>query len=138
MCVATETRGSRPTRQQRKGSDVSAGRAAGSMLSLATCCALATAITPGCRAPRPPLSVEHEDPGIKIPAMKKAVREQDRSVVPQLVEDLASDDPAVRFFAIRALEELTGRTFEFQYFEDEEVRKAALEQWKQWLSEQPQ
>jgi hypothetical protein len=83
------------------------------------------------------LTVTHDDPGIKIPAIKKAVREKDRSVVPRLVEELSSDDPAVRFYAIGALEELTGQTLGYQYFEDDEGRKPAIQKWKKWLADQP-
>ena len=90
-----------------------------------------------CTAPRPPLTVTNEDPGIKIPAIKKAVREKDKSVIPRLIEELNSDDPAVRFYAIEALEELTGQTFEYQYFQDEDGRKPAIERWKKWLAEHP-
>jgi len=90
-----------------------------------------------CTAPRPPLSVTHEDPGIKIPAIKKAVREKDKSVIPRLIEELNSDDPAVRFYAIGALEELTGQTLGYQYFQDEDDRKPAIERWKKWLAEHP-
>ena len=96
-----------------------------------------SAVAASCTAPRPPLTVTHEDPGIKIPAIKKAVREKDKSVVPRLIEELNSDDPAVRFYAIGALQELTGQTFGYQYFQDEEGRKPALEKWKKWLAEHP-
>ena len=110
-------------------------RADGATLIFACC--VAAAATTSCTAPRPPLTVTHDDPGIKIPAIKKAVRENDKSVVPQLVEELSSDDPAVRFFAIQALEELTGQTFGYQYFEDEAGRMTAVGKWKQWLAGQP-
>ena len=110
-------------------------RADGAILTLACC--VAAAFASSCRAPRPPLTVTHDDPGIKIPAIKKAVREKDKSVVPRLVEELSSDDPAVRFYAIGALEELTGETFGYQYFEDEDGRKPAIEKWKKWLADQP-
>jgi hypothetical protein len=97
------------------------------------CCAAAAA----CTAPRPPLTVTDEDPGIKIPAIKKAVREKDKSVIPRLIEELNNDDPAVRFYAIEGLEALTGQTFGYQYFQDDDARKPAIEQWKKWLAEHP-
>ena len=110
-------------------------RADGAIRTLA--CGVVAALAASCTAPRPPLTVTHEDPGIKIPAIKKAVREKDKSVVPRLVEELSSDDPAVRFYAIEALEELTGETFGYQYFQDEDGRKPAIEKWKKWLADQP-
>jgi HEAT repeats len=97
---------------------------------------LALASLAACSAPRPPLSVKSEDTDVKILAIKKAVRARDKSVVPQLVEDLSSDDPAVRFYAIEALQELTGQTFEYRYYEDDNARKPAIEKWKQWLAGQ--
>jgi len=90
----------------------------------------------GCTAPRGPIEVTNPDPSGKIPAMKKAVREHDLSVVRQLIKDLDSDDPAVRFFAIHALQELTGQRYGYEYYADELGRKPALDQWKMWLAQQ--
>jgi hypothetical protein len=109
-------------------------------LVVAVCCVAGLLVLPSasmsCTAPRTPLSIEHEDPGIKIPAIKKAVREKDKSAVPKIVEQLDSDDPAVRFYAIQALEDLTGETFEYQYYHDEGQRKPAIEKWKNWVAGQ--
>ena len=91
-----------------------------------------------CRAPRPPVSIKNEDTDIKVLAIKKAAREKDKSAIPQLVEELSSDDPAVRFYAIEALDELTGQTMGYKYFEDEDGRKEAVDQWKKWLADRPQ
>jgi hypothetical protein len=90
----------------------------------------------GCSAPRPTIEVTNPDPSGKIPAMKKAVREHDLSVVRQLVKDLDSDDPAVRLFAIHALGELTGQRYGYDYYADEVQRKPALAQWQRWLAQQ--
>ena len=76
------------------------------------------------------------DPSGKIPAMKKAVREHDLSVVRQLVKDLDSDDPAVRLFSIHALQELTGQRYGYDYFADDLQRKPALSRWQMWLAQQ--
>jgi hypothetical protein len=89
-----------------------------------------------CAAPRPPLIVTDPDPSVKIPAIQKAVRENDRSAVPQLIKDLASDDPAVRLYANRALEQLTGKSFGYRYFADEDQRDAAVKKWRQWFDDQ--
>jgi hypothetical protein len=110
-------------------------RVAVAIFTLAGVC-VAAASGVSCTAPRPPLSVKSEDTDVKVLAIKRAVRAKDRSVVPQLVADLSSDDPAVRFYAIEALEELTGQTFEYRYYEDEDGRKPAVEKWKKWLAEQ--
>jgi hypothetical protein len=90
----------------------------------------------GCNAPRGPFVVTDPDPANKIPAIKKMVRAKDMSSARQLVKDLDSDDPAIRFYAIGGLQRLTGETFGYQYFADEAQRKPALEKWKQWLGAQ--
>ena len=94
-------------------------------------------LTVGCRAPRAPLTVQNPDPSIKIPAIKQAVRTNDRAAVTQLVRDLDSDDPAVRFYAIEGLQRLTGEDFGYRYYEEAGQRKPAVEQWQQWLAKQP-
>ena len=72
----------------------------------------------------------------KIPALKSAVEQRDLSVAPQLVKDLESSDPAVRFYAIEGLQRLTGETFDYVYYDDRPQREAAVSKWKHWLSEQ--
>lgn len=81
--------------------------------------------------------VTDPDPSVKIPAIEKAVRTKDRSALPQLVKDLDSDDPAVRFYANHALEKLTGENFGFRYFDDESRREPAAQKWRQWLLDSP-
>jgi hypothetical protein len=86
-----------------------------------------------CTAPRPPLSIKNEDVDLKVLAIKKAVREKDRSAVADLVRELENDDAAVRFYAIWALENLTGQTFGFDYYQDEPLRRPAVQKWQEWL-----
>ena len=89
----------------------------------------------GCTAPRPPLVISDPDPSVKIPAIQKAVRENNRAILPQLVKELDSDDPAVRMYANHALEQLTGQRFGFQYFASEDQRETAARKWRLWLSD---
>jgi hypothetical protein len=88
-----------------------------------------------CAAPRPPLRVSDPDPSVKIPAMQKAVREHNRAILPQLIQELDSDDPAVRLYANHALEQLTGEEFGYQYFAGEDQREAAARKWRAWLAD---
>ncbi len=102
-------------------------------MALALC--LAPALLPlsaGCFR-RDPIVITSDDPSSKIPAIKIAARAQDTSTAPQLVKDLDSDDPAVRFYAIRGLQDLTGETFGYLYYASEEVRKLAVQRWRHWL-----
>lgn len=94
------------------------------------------ALIGGCSAPRAPIVVTNPDPAGKIPAMKKAVREKDLSVVRQLIKDLDSDDAAIRLFAIRALHQLTGQHHGYTYYHDEAQRRNSLQRWQEWLAQQ--
>jgi hypothetical protein len=49
------------------------------------------------------------------------------------VKSLESDDPAVRFYAIRGLQDLTGETFGYIWYADDPNRRDALEKWRHWL-----
>jgi hypothetical protein len=98
------------------------------------CCAAWCAS--GCTAPRGPLVVTDPDPSVKIPAIKKAVRKRDRAAVRQLVADLDSDDPAVRFYAINGLQRITGERFGYDYYADEQKRQPAVRRWNDWLAAQ--
>jgi hypothetical protein len=99
------------------------------------CCAAlcSTFASVGCVHPRSPVVVTDPDPSVKIPAYKQAVRKKDRAAVRQLVTDLDSDDPAVRLYAIGALERLTGEQLGYRYFDSDEARRPAVERWHQWL-----
>jgi len=99
---------------------------------------LAVAILAASGCGHGPRSVSDPDPAEKIPAIEEAVRRHDARVIPQLIVDLKSDDPAVRFYSIDALRSLTGQDCGYRYFAEEDERKAAVERWNQWLVNQPQ
>jgi hypothetical protein len=91
----------------------------------------------GCVAPREKLVVSNPDPSVKIPAIKVAIRQNDLGAAEQLVKDLESDDPAVRFYAIEGLRRLTDQDLGYRYYEPEpEQRKPAVERWRGWLAGQ--
>ena len=99
---------------------------------------LGIGLAAGCTAPQPPLVVTDPDPSVKIPAIKKAVRQRDRAAARQLVADLDSDDPAVRFYAINGLARMTGQRFGYDYYADEQQRQSAVRRWREWLDAQEQ
>jgi hypothetical protein len=80
--------------------------------------------------------VADPDPQVKIAGMKQAVERKDRSVLPQLVDSLDSDDPAVRFFGIAALERFAGTRLGYEYYWEADERKEALARWRDWLAQQ--
>ncbi|HWE94547.1 MAG TPA: HEAT repeat domain-containing protein [Tepidisphaeraceae bacterium] len=96
---------------------------------------LATAGAGGCIAHGPRV-ITDPDPECKIPAIKAAVAKHDRKAIPQLISDLNSDDPAIRFYAIDGLHSLTGESFGYRYYDDEEKRKPAVKKWHEWLEKQ--
>jgi hypothetical protein len=85
---------------------------------------------------REPVSLKARDPASKIPAIKKAAAARETETAPFLVKSLESEDPAVRFYAIRGLQDLTGETFGYTWYADEQHRRGPLNQWKQWLGGQ--
>ncbi len=111
------------------------GRMLRDALSVIVVAAPLALLAGGCAAPRPVRNVTNPDPSGKIPAIKQAVRDKNARAAPQLVKDLNSEDPAVRFFAIGALRRLTGETLGYQYFDDEPARTPAVKRWEQWLHE---
>ena len=58
-----------------------------------------------------------------------AARSNDTGKVRQLVEQLNSDDAAVRFTAIMTLKQLTGETYGYRIGDSSAVRAAAIERW---------
>lgn len=76
------------------------------------------------------------DPVNNIPAIQEAARTHDTRAVPALIKQLESDDPAIRFYAIEALYRITGKTFDYHYYDDLDERRPAVKRWQQWLAEQ--
>ena len=96
---------------------------------------VAAPLLSGCHEPAGPRSVRSDLLTVKIPAIKEAAQRHDTSAVAPLIEDLDSDDPAVRMYAIMALHEITGQDFGYVYYQDLEQRKPAAAKWRQWLEE---
>jgi hypothetical protein len=91
-----------------------------------------------CRGARPKPNVAAPEIDAKIPGMKRAGETRDRSALPQLVDSLNDDDPAVRLFAIAALKKFSGDRFGYEYYLDEEERKPSVARWREWLIGQQQ
>ncbi len=91
----------------------------------------------GCAAPTTPYpeSLISERPAERIAAIKHAAELGDKSVIAILVQRLEDPDEAVRFFAIIALEKLTGERFGYEYFDSEVERARAVARWRRYLEE---
>src|SRR5688572_28904905 len=70
------------------------------------------------------------NPAAKLYAIEQAARHHDRSAVGQIIEQLDSDDPAVRLVAIAALQRLTGRTYDYRDYDPPQQRRQAIDRWK--------
>jgi hypothetical protein len=86
---------------------------------------------------RDPPSITSSDPDRLVPAIKIGVRTKDPHIIPYLVKDLDSDDPAIRMYSIDGLQRLTGQDFGYVYFACADQRRAAVARWQEWLSLQP-
>lgn len=70
------------------------------------------------------------NPAARMYAIEHAVRNGDTGAVKHIVEQLDSDDPAVRFLAIGALERLTGQTRGYDHAAPAEQRQQAIARWE--------
>ncbi len=68
-------------------------------------------------------------------AIRFAGETGDRQAVPLLVDRLEDEDDAVRFFAIIALERITGDRFGYDYARPASQRAKSVEQWRTYVSE---
>ena len=69
------------------------------------------------------------DPAAKLYAIHRAGDRRDAGAVPDLIEQLDHDDPAVRMLAIGALERITGERHGYDPSAPPAARRAAIEQW---------
>ena len=70
------------------------------------------------------------NPAAKMYAIERAAQNVDHSAVKQIVEQLDSDDPAVRSLAIAALQRITGETYGYHDYDPPMQRRAAIERWR--------
>ncbi len=86
----------------------------------------------------PPVSsggFDAPDPSSRIYAIERAIHANDLSKTPLIVEQLDSDDPAVRFMAIAALKKLTGETYGYHYEDPPSLREPAIQRWVAYVNE---
>jgi hypothetical protein len=80
----------------------------------------------------PPMSeggFDAADPGSKLYAITRAGQQKDASAIPDLIQQLDSDDAAVRMYAIGALHRITGERKGYVYYAPQADRDAAIERW---------
>jgi hypothetical protein len=87
-----------------------------------------------CTAPAPEADFDSPDPAARLYAIERAGAERDRTSTPRLVEQLDSDDAAVRMMAIEALKRIEGETHRYRHGDPPHERRAATEQWVEHVS----
>jgi HEAT repeat protein len=91
----------------------------------------------GCGGYPGPVSIDNEDPAIKIPAIRRAIDANDRSQIPRIVKELESEDSAVRVVAIEALERFTGQSHGYQWWQGPKENKTAIQRWNNSINNRP-
>ncbi len=94
-----------------------------------------TAGLSGCgpHTPRQKVSLESPDSAVRVLAIVRAANDRDQSAVPLLVDRLEDEDPAVRFYAILALDSLTGTRLGYEYGGPAFERRASVERWRRFV-----
>jgi HEAT repeats len=80
-------------------------------------------------------SIQSQDVNERILAVREAAEKGDRGSVPALVDRLEDEDEAVRFFAILALEKITGSRFGYDYGQPAWRRARAVEKWRLFVKD---
>jgi len=97
-----------------------------------------TAIATGCSPRQAPAKADLHatDTAGRVPALVDASAQSDADTLAELVRSLNDEDPAVRMFAARSLQERTGQSLGYRYYDPQEKRSASIARWQAWLDEQ--
>lgn len=93
-------------------------------------------LTPACRPGPPREPLKDTDPVFVIPAIKATADDSRRKEIPRLIELLDHEDSAVRLASFQALRDLTGQTFDYEYWRAAEGRQESVEKWRAWAQSQ--
>ena len=85
----------------------------------------------GCGPPASKGGFDSANPAAKMYAIEYAAREGNHKAIGHLIEQLDSDDPAVRMMAISALERLTGQTMGYHQYDPLPERRQAVHRWSE-------
>lgn len=69
------------------------------------------------------------NPAAKLYAIHHAGEARDTNAIAPLIEQLHSDDPAVRMYAINALDRITGRRMGYSPYAPPHQRHEAIQRW---------
>lgn len=102
------------------------------------CCSLLPAVclvgaaSGGCTRPHA-AAIQSADPAERILGIHAAGEANDRRTLPLIVDRLEDDDEAVRFYAILALDKMTGQRLGYDYAKPASERAGAVERWRQFV-----
>ncbi len=88
----------------------------------------------GCGEQGARVGIQSAEPDVRIMAIRAAGSARDQSAVPLLVDRLSDEDDAVRFYAILALERITGTRMGYDYGSSLAVRHEAIERWREAMN----
>ncbi len=90
----------------------------------------------GCRRDNTDIyrALQCEDPDKRIAAIEVAAETSDKKALPYLVDRLTDSEAEVRFFAVMALRDITGKSMGYNYYQDVSSRAEAVERWRAWVS----
>ncbi|OWY71087.1 hypothetical protein B7486_10795 [cyanobacterium TDX16] len=77
--------------------------------------------------------ISSEEPAERILAVRAAAEAKDWRSVPLIVDRLEDEDDAVRFYAILALERITGERFGYDYSQTGRERAASVSRWRTYV-----
>lgn len=89
----------------------------------------------GCTAPAVKPRLHSDRAAERIPALVAQGAAGDEADFKALILALNDADPAVRLYAARALQQTTGQTFGYRYYQEAADRRPAVQRWRQWLAE---
>ncbi|HOF18239.1 MAG TPA: HEAT repeat domain-containing protein [Phycisphaerae bacterium] len=97
----------------------------------------AACLTGGCETANHSLAarLQAEDPSVRIQAIHEAGETRNEKALPYLVDRLTDSEQDVRFYAILALERMTGQTLGYRYFDPAAERDEAAKRWRKWVRE---
>jgi len=91
---------------------------------------VAVAVVAGCAGPRTSQGgFDSPEPGSRLYAISRAGQARDATALPDLIESLQSDDPAIRMMTIIALEQITGTRMGYDPYARHGDRQAAADAW---------
>ncbi len=85
----------------------------------------------GCDTAMTRRGFESPDPHAKLTAVVQAGQQRDAKALPHLVNQLDSDDPAVRLCSIIAMQRITGTRMGYSPYAPAHERREAVQRWVQ-------